>query len=175
MELKRQFERGKRLRAILNTFFAVSFLVLALMGGVGCASTGTAGAPVWWDNPQQHGARHLYFKAMGESKESLEAARSSALQSSWSSQHNRRGGGTPPPNATDTIRQSVPSNSLCRVRWCSDRKAGKLNKICDRVGIVCIGAVAPLRLEEFRMASGESLGLATRNQMRVGFRVKCRI
>lgn len=48
----------------------------------GCATVGTGpAAPTWWFNPQQHGPEYLYFKAKGESGQSLEQARQNALKS----------------------------------------------------------------------------------------------
>jgi hypothetical protein len=63
-------------------FFPVLTVSLGLLVLCGCTTSGaTIGEPPWWLDPQQHGAQHLYFKAKGESRGSLEAARQKALVS----------------------------------------------------------------------------------------------
>lgn len=57
-------------------------LPLSFLALCGCTTLGTGPEiPAWWLDPQQHGPHHLYFKAIGESSESLEAARQNALRS----------------------------------------------------------------------------------------------
>lgn len=57
-------------------------LPIILLALTGCATIGIRpDTPAWWLDPQQHGPRHLYFKAKGESNESLEDARQNALRS----------------------------------------------------------------------------------------------
>ncbi len=70
--------------ALLHALLCMVTLVLPLCFLVpcGCTSIGfQPETPAWWHNPQKHGPRHLYFKAKGESNDSLETARRNAIRS----------------------------------------------------------------------------------------------
>lgn len=56
-------------------------MLAALLAGCASSDQLTKNQPHWWNDPQRHGSEYLFFKALGESRTSLEEARQEAMRS----------------------------------------------------------------------------------------------